>query len=399
MPPEISVVIPCLNEAAAIGTVVDDAWAGIERSGRSGEVVVVDNDSEDGSGEVAAAHGATVVVERRRGYGSAYLTGLDHARGGYVVMADADGTYPLRGLGAFADRLEAGDDLVIGSRFKGTIHSGAMPSLNRFVGNPILTGLLNVLFGVKVSDAHCGMRALRHDALPTLDLHATGMEFASEMVFKAYRRGLRVSEIPIDYFPRTGESKLNRFGDAWRHVRFMLLYSPSWLFFLPGAALIGLGLLGMVVLAGGPVDVLGRRWQIHTMLALVALTLIGAQLVQLWVFARTYARVRLAEYDPLLERLGRHASLERGLAAGSLLALAGFALLAWIFVPWAFRGFGTLSHEYPTALGFTLLGLGVQVVFGSFFLGILTLRTTDERSPRGEVVARGVEPDRVAVDR
>jgi glycosyltransferase involved in cell wall biosynthesis len=397
--PEISVVIPCLNEAAAIGTVVDDAWAGIERSGRTGEVIVVDNASDDGSGETAAAHGATVVLEPRRGYGSAYLAGLDHATGRYLVMADADGTYPLRNLGAFADRLEAGDDLVIGSRFQGTIHSGAMPSLNRFVGNPILTGLLNVLFGVKVSDAHCGMRSVRRDAVDALDLHATGMEFASEMVFKAYRRGLAVSELPIDYFPRTGESKLNRFGDAWRHVRFMLLYSPSWLFFLPGAALIALGLLGMILLAGGPVDVLGRRWQIHTMLALVALTLIGAQLVQLWVFARTYARTRFGERDPLLERLGRHASLERGLLAGGLLVLAGFVILAWILVPWAAGGFGALSHEYPTALAFTLVGLGVQVVFGSFFVAVLTLRTTDERGPRGTVVALGAAPERVGATR
>ena len=150
-------------------------------------------------------------------------------------MGDADDTYPMQELAPFVERLEEGDDLVIGSRFEGTIHGEAMPFLNRFVGNPILTGLLNVLFGVKISDAHCGMRAVRRDALPTLDLHSTGMEFASEMVFKAFRRRLRVSEIPIDYYPRVGESKLNRFGDAWRHVRFMLLYSPSWLYFVPGA--------------------------------------------------------------------------------------------------------------------------------------------------------------------
>jgi hypothetical protein len=219
------------------------------------------------------------------------------------------------------------------------------------------------------------------------------------MVFKAYRRELTVSELPIDYFPRTGESKLNRFGDAWRHVRFMLLYSPSWLFFLPGAGLITLGLLGMLVLAGGPVDVLGRRWQIHTMLALVALTLIGAQLVQLWVFARTYARTRFGERDPLLERLGRHASLERGLLVGGLLVLAGTLILAWVIIPWAARGFGELSHEYPTALAFTLIGLGVQVVFGSFFVGVLTLRTTDERGPRGVVVAPGATRARVGASR
>jgi glycosyltransferase involved in cell wall biosynthesis len=200
---QISVVPPCLNEQGA-ARAVDQAWDGIHRSGRSGEVIVVDNGSSDRSDEVAAAHGAMVVLEERRGYGSAYLAGLDHARGDYVVMADADGTYPLGELPAFVHRLEQDADLVIGSRFEGTIHGGAMPWLNRFVGNPLLTGMLNLLLGVKVSDAHCGMRALRRDVLPVLDLHATGMEFASEMVFKAFRRGLRVSEIPVDYYARTG---------------------------------------------------------------------------------------------------------------------------------------------------------------------------------------------------
>ena len=187
--PQISVIVPCLNEEAAVGKVVDKAFEGIRRSGLLGEVVVVDNASTDSSAEVAAAHGAIVVSEPRRGYGSAYLAGLEAARGDYLVMGDADDTYPLEELSAFVERLDVGDDLVIGSRFKGTIHGDAMPFLNRFVGNPILTGLLNILFGVKVSDAHCGMRAVRRDALPALDLHSTGMEFASEMVFKAFRRG------------------------------------------------------------------------------------------------------------------------------------------------------------------------------------------------------------------
>ncbi len=395
--PEISVLIPCLNEEAAVGDVVDEAWEGIHRSGRTGEVIVVDNASTDRSAEIAAEHGARVVREERRGYGSAYLAGLDHAAGRYLVMGDADNTYPLRDLGPFVDRLEQGDDLVMGSRFRGTIHGDAMPWLNRRIGNPILTGMLNVFFGVRISDAHCGMRALRSDAVPRLDLHSTGMEFASEMVFKAFRRGLRVSEIPIDYFVRTGDSKLNRFGDAWRHVRFMLLYSPSWLFLLPGLVLLLLGLVGMLALAGGPTEVLGRRWQIHTMLALVAATLIGAQLVQLWAFARTYAVTRFGDHDPLLERFRRHLTLERGVAVGSLLSLVAVVVLAWIIVPWAIDGFGELRHEYATALAFTLLGLGVQVVFGSFFLGLLTMRVADHTDRRGFVVAEGFDPrERVA---
>jgi hypothetical protein len=269
-----------------------------------------------------------------------------------------------------------------------------MPWLNRRVGNPLLTGMLNLLHGVKVSDAHCGMRALRRDALPVLDLHATGMEFASEMVFKAFRRGLRVTEIPVDYYPRTGESKLNRVGDAWQHIRFMLLYSPSWLFLLPGGLFLLLGLVGMLALAGGPVDVLGHTWQIHSMLGLVALTLIGAQLLLLWAFARTYAMTRFGEPDPLLERLGRFITLERGVITGLLLILAGTIIMASIVLPWAIRGFGELRNEYTTALAVSLLGLGIQTVFGSFFLGLLTMRVIEGGDgPRGVVVVQGVQPD------
>jgi glycosyltransferase involved in cell wall biosynthesis len=371
--PAISVVIPCLNEEQAVGQVVDKAFEGIRRSGRPGEVIVVDNGSSDSSAEAAAARGATVVSEPRRGYGAAYLAGLEVARGEYVVMADADDTYPLDELKQFVDGLAGGEDLVIGSRFKGTIHGDAMPFLNRFVGNPVLTGLLNVLFGVKVSDAHCGMRAVRQDALRVLDLHSTGMEFASEMVFKAYRRGLAVSELPIDYFPRVGESKLNRFGDAWRHVRFMLLYSPSWLYLVPGAILLLLGIAGMLVLAAGPIDVFGRSWQIHTMLGFLAMTLIGAQVIQLGVFARTYARVRIGERDRLLERLGRHLTLEHGLLLGGALCFASFAGLAVVGIEWASNGFGALGRAYETALLATCLGLGIQIIFAAFFLALLTM--------------------------
>jgi Glycosyl transferase family 2 len=371
--PQISVIIPCLNEEDAVGNVVDRALDGIRRAGRPGEVIVVDNGSTDSSAAIASEHGATVLSEPRRGYGSAYLAGLEAARGAYIVMADADDTYPLRELPAFVEQLENGDDVVIGSRFKGTIHGDAMPFLNRFVGNPILTGMLNVLFGVKVSDAHCGMRALRREALPVLDLHSTGMEFASEMVFKAYRRELTVGEIPIDYYPRVGESKLNRFGDAWRHVRFMLLYSPSWLYLVPGSILLLLGIVGMVALAAGPNDILGHTWQIHTMLGFVALTLIGAQVIQLGVFARTYARVRIGERDRLLEALGRHVKLEHGLVIGGALTVASLTGLALVAAEWAAGGFGTLGREYETALLVTGLGLGIQIVFGAFFLALLTM--------------------------
>jgi hypothetical protein len=206
------------------------------------------------------------------------------------------------------------------------------------------------------------------------------MEFASEMVFKAYRRGLTVSEIPIDYYPRVGESKLNRVGDAWRHVRFMLLYSPSWLFLVPGSALLLLGFLGMLLLATGPVDVFGRSWQIHTMLGFVALTLIGAQVIQLGVFARTYARVRIGEHDPWLDRLAERLRLEHGLLVGGLMVVLALAGLVGVGLEWASQGFGTLGRAYETALLATMLGLGIQIVFCAFFLALLVmpLRRDDE---------------------
>ena len=385
--PEISVVIPCLNEEEAVGKVVDQALEGIRKSGRTGEVIVVDNASTDAASEVAAEHGAIVVREERPGYGSAYLAGLAVARGDYVVMGDADETYPLWELGPFVDKLAAGDDLVMGSRFEGTIHGEAMPWLNRHVGNPILTGMLNLFFGVKISDAHCGMRAVRKDALPVLDLHSTGMEFASEMVFKAFRRKLRVSEIPIDYYPRVGESKLNRFGDAWRHVKFMLLYSPSWLYFVPGLVLLLLGVIGALALATGPVTVLGRTWQIHSLFLCMFAILLGMQVVQLGIFARAFAAAHLGETDPLIERAHGRLRLEHGLAGGGILLLAGVVTLLVIFVSWAVGGFGALSHEYATAIGFTLVAIGVQVILGSFFLSLLTMRTTE---PSRATVVEGV---------
>jgi len=201
------------------------------------------------------------------------------------------------------------------------------------------------------------------------------MEFASEMVFKAFRRKLRVSEIPIDYYPRVGESKLNRFGDAWRHVKFMLLYSPSWLYFVPGLILLVLGLLGAIALAAGPVTIFGRPWQIHTLFACIAAILLGMQIVELGVFARAFAASHLGESDRLVEWARGRISLEHGLAFGGILLLVGLVTLTGIFVAWALDGFGALSHEYATALGFTLVAVGVQVMLGSFFVSLLTMRT------------------------
>jgi glycosyltransferase involved in cell wall biosynthesis len=377
----VSVVLPCLNEEGAVGAVVDEAWRGIESTGLPGEVLVVDNGSTDRSAAVAREHGARVVHESERGYGSAYLRGLAEARGDFIVMADADGTYPVDDLRPFVKLLEEGNDLVLGSRFRGTIHRGAMPWLHRRVGNPVLTSVLNVFFGVRVSDAHCGLRAVRRSALRRLELESTGMEFASEMILKAAKRDLRVGEVPIDYRPRIGESKLNAVRDGWRHLRFMLVHSSTFLFLIPGALLLLLGLAVMIPLAWGPVTVFGFTWYIHAMIAGSTATLVGAQVLQLGLFARTYAVLYLGDSDPLLERHWRRLRLEHGLLAGAVLFIGGAAVLGWIFLDWWSSGFGVLAREHQALFGLTLVGLGLQVMFASFFLSVLRLRGRDPDAP------------------
>jgi hypothetical protein len=360
---EVSVVIPCLNEEDAIVSVIEAARAGLSEAGLTGEIVVADNGSDDASAELARAAGARVVHEPRRGYGSAYLAGLAAARGTYIVMTDADGTYPIESLGVFVSRLRDGADMVVGNRFGGTIHAGAMPWSNRYIGNPILSGMLNLLFRSGVRDAHCGLRALRRDALPKLGLSATGMEFASEMVIKAGKRRMRIDEVPIDYRPRIGESKLARVSDGWRHVRFMLVHSPTFLFVIPGAAAAAVGLGLLVYLAAD--TSLGER-ATGVAMASGALTIIGAQIVMLGLFARTYGIIYLGESDAPLERMWGTLRLEHGLLASFVVLLAGAGVTLGSY-------FDGVHDPRLGMLGLTLVALGVQGGFASFFLSILGL--------------------------
>jgi hypothetical protein len=361
--PEVSIVIPCLNEEAGIAGVVEQAVAALRETGLDGEVLVVDNASEDRSAELARAAGATVIHEPRRGYGRAYLTGLAVARGRYVVMADADGTYPLDRIGEFVQRLQDGADMVIGNRFAGTIHRGAMPWPNRYIGNPLLTGMLNLLFRSGVSDAHCGLRAVRRDAIPTLKLSATGMEFASEMVIKAGKRRLRIEEIPIDYHPRVGESKLVRGRDAWRHVRFMLVHSPTFTFVVPGGLATLGGLAGLTVLAAW--SGLGEPWT-GVAIAFAMLAILGLGIVQLGLFARTYAVIYLDEHDERLERGWKRFRLEHGLALAAVTLVVGTCIAAVSL-------FDGVPDPRLGLLGLTLMAIAFQGAFASFFLSILGL--------------------------
>jgi len=370
--PDVSVIMPCLNEAATVASCVGKARAALTAANLAGEIVVADNGSADGSPELAAAAGARVVTAPVRGYGAAYLAGLDAARGTYLVLGDADDTYDFGAVPAFVAALRAGNDVVLGSRFRGRILPGAMPWLHRYVGNPVLSGLLSLFFGARISDAHCGLRAMTRAASDRMRLRSTGMEFASEMVAVALRHGLRVAEIPITYYPRSGESKLRSFRDGWRHLRFMLLLSPTPLFLVPGLLAVLLGLAGLFVLLPGPIHVGPLTFDFHFMFVASALAILGVQLVFLGLAAKTYARATLPErLDPWVDFLDRRFTLERGLLVGLGLAAAGIGINAWILQAWLAAGRGQLFAVRPALLGLSLIVVGAQIVFGSFFISVL----------------------------
>jgi glycosyltransferase involved in cell wall biosynthesis len=372
--PLVSVVIPCLNEAENIELCVRTALEVLASSGIEGEVIVADNASSDGSGDLAAAAGARVVLEQRRGYGSAYLAGFAAARGDYIVMADADLTYDFNEIPHFVEKLNDGAELVMGDRMD-NIQPGAMPWLHRYVGNPVLTGLLNLFFRTGVKDAHCGMRALRRDVLPRLDLRTTGMEFASEMVIRASKEGLAIAEFPIEYHPRGGESKLSSFRDGWRHQRFLLVHSPTHLFILPGALLAGVGTLVVIVLGAG-LNLFGRSWGLHTLIAGTLLMIVGTQVLALGLCAHAYGTYFMGDRDPWFDRMRARFRLEHGLLLGGLFVLIGLVMAAIIVGIWISRGFGALSEERLAVIGATLVVVGIQIFFSSFLLSILGLRRT-----------------------
>jgi glycosyltransferase involved in cell wall biosynthesis len=375
---ELSVVIPCLNEAETITQCVGAAFGALAVNGIAGEVIVVDNGSEDGSAELAERAGARVICERERGYGSAYLAGLAAATGRYILMADADLTYDFGDAPRFLDELRSGADVVVGNRMN-HIHPGAMPWLHRYVGNPLLSGFLNLLFRTGVDDAHCGMRAIRHDVLERLDLRTTGMEFASEMIIRAAKEKLAIRQFDIEYHPRGGESKLSSFRDGWRHLRFLLVHSPTHLFILPGALMTALGgLIQMMVL--GHLSFFGRAWQIHAMIGGALLAVVGTQVIALGVFAHAYGTYFMGEQDRWFDRARARYRLEHGLIAGATVTLLGGAAGTWIVIDWISRGFGVLGEENLAVVAATLIIIGIQIFFSSFLLSILGLRRRDNQT-------------------
>ncbi len=382
---EVSVVMPCLNEEATIAFCIEKAQRALKGLGIRGEVIVADNGSTDNSVPIAQALGARVVHQPIRGYGAAYLAGIAAAQGKLIVIGDSDDTYDFSEMERFLQPLREGYELVMGSRFKGEIKPGAMPKLHRYIGNPILTGILNLLFRAGVSDAHCGMRAFTRDAYEKLNLQTTGMEFASEMVIKAAKAKLKMTEVPITYSPRQGESKLSSFRDGWRHLRFMLMLSPTYLFLVPGALFFLIGLGGTVALLPGPLQIGGHvpilgiplraTYDVHVMTLTSLLALLGTQVILLGLYARTYAMVSgLEKQDKLIAFLFRHFSLEKGLLFGASAFAFGFIVDGWIAYQWVQSGMGALNEVRTALFALLLMALGVSFIFSSFFLSILGIR-------------------------
>jgi glycosyltransferase involved in cell wall biosynthesis len=371
---ELSVVMPCLNEEKAIGSCIKKIQETFIRHGLRGEIIVADNGSLDRSREIAEKEGAKVFLEPQRGYGAAYLKGLSEARGKYIIIGDSDNTYDFADIPKFIALLEQGYDFVMGSRFKGGLQKGSMSWSHRYLGNPVLSGICRLFFRTRLSDIHCGMRAFTKESLQKMKLMTLGMEFATEMVVSALTCNLKIGEIPINYHPRSGESKLRPLYDAWRHIRFMLLYCPLWLYLIPGAVGFVSGMFILLLLFKGPFLFLGHSWDLHLMIFAGVLSILSYQILNVGLYAHTFAiRQGFIKYDPLTLFFKGRFNLERGILAGGLVFLLGLVILTLIFIEWFSKHFGALYRIRESILAMTLLMIGLQTIFSSFFISFLYL--------------------------
>ena len=372
--PFVSVVMPCLNEEKTVGLCVKKAKEALKKAKIEGEIIVCDNGSTDNSVKLAKKAEARVILESRKGYGSAYLAGIREAKGDWLVIGDSDGTYDFNDIPKLVKPLSSGFDLVVGSRLKGRIKKGAMPFLNRYLGTPLLNFFLKLFYQIRVSDSQSGMRAFTNQAFDQLKLKTLGMEFASEMLVRASQEELKIAEVPVNYFPRIAPSKLSRFRDAWRHLRFMLLFAPTWLFLIPGGLLMGVGLVGELFIFGGQFWLFGHRLDVHSMVFASLMVLLGYQIIMLGIYAKVFSHViGMGKGGPIIMTTLRFFKLEKGILVGLLISFVGLIIGAIYFVNWARQGFGYLWAIKPAVLSMTLLVLGIQIIFSSFFLSILGL--------------------------
>jgi Glycosyl transferase family 2 len=372
---DVSVVIPCLNEANSLAFCIHKAISAFRAAGLRGEVVVADNGSTDGSIQIAESNGARVVHVPQRGYGAALKAGIAGARGAYIIMGDADDSYDFTDAPRFVAKLREGFDMVMGNRFRGEIKPGAMPPLHKHLGNPGLTALLNLFFHAGIGDSYCGMRGFSRELYDRLDVRSNGMEFALEMIIKTSQIGARITEIPITLWPdkRGRPPHLRSFRDGWRSLRFMLLYAPNWLFLLPGTALVTVGFFLVCWLLPGPRKIAANvTLDLHTMIFGVIFTLLGLQIFMIGTFAKVFSYAERFDRNTVsLKRVLKRVQLETGLFLGGLLFLAGIGGCAWIAWRWAASGFGPLYAERQILFWSMWLFLGVQVIFSSFFLSML----------------------------
>jgi glycosyltransferase involved in cell wall biosynthesis len=387
--------MPCLNEAETVETCVRKAVGFLAESGIDGEVVVADNGSTDGSQRLAADAGARVVPIAQKGYGNALMGGIAAARGEYVIMGDADDSYDFTNLMPFVTELRKGRDLVMGNRFKGGIEPGAMPKLHKYLGNPVLSFIGRLFFPSAIGDFHCGLRGFRRDSAMRLNLQATGMEFASEMVVKATLWEQDIAEVPTT-LKKDGRSRpphLRSWRDGWRHLRFLLLFSPRWLFFMPGMLLFVLGVVAGGIVAAGPVTIGSVTFDVDTLVAASASVVIGFQGVLFWMFTRVYAGAEgFLPEEPGVQRILGKLSLERGLILGLLLGLAGLGGVIASIVTWGGSGFHNLNYEHELRLivpSATALIVSCQLILGSFFLSILGIKQTRHNALGGGAPAGG----------
>ncbi|MGB9336751.1 MAG: glycosyltransferase family 2 protein [Candidatus Acidiferrales bacterium] len=372
---EVSVVIPCLNEANSLGFCIDKARKSFETSGIRGEVVVADNGSTDGSLEVAEQCGARVIRVSARGYGNALRAGIAAARGRFIIMGDADDSYDFSAVPQFVAKWREGYDVVMGNRFRGGIEPGAMPWSHKYIGNPGLTAVMNLFFKTGIGDCLCGLRGFTREIHDRIDVRTSGMEWGPEFVIKAAKAGARMTEIPIVLWPdkRGRRPHLKTISDGWRNLRFMLLFSPNWLFLLPGSILMALGLAIVFWLLPGQRHLTSRIiLDIHTMIFGVIFTLLGAQIICIGFFAKVFSYAERFDRNPIsLKRMLSRVKLEHGLLLGAVLALVGFAGDAWVFVEWARSDFGPLNQVRWVLFWSLWFFLGVQLIFSSFFLSML----------------------------
>ena len=370
---ELSIILPCRNEELALDYCLNQIKEVIRENDIRAEIIVSDS-SIDSSPDIARKHQVKLIKHDREGYGIAYLEAFPHARGKYVFLADCDGTYDFHEIPRFLKYLREGYDFVLGDRFKNKMDKGAMSLSHKYIGNPILSGIFRLFFHSKIHDVHCGMRALSKRALDKLNLKTVGMEFASEMVIKAVKNNLKIKELPINYSRRKGQSKLSSISDAWRHLRFMLIYSPVFLFFIPGVVLLLMGLSSMVWIYVRVPEIFGKVLVYHPLFLSSLLIIVGYQLVIFSVFARTYLMVHLGEESRIIHKLHRYITIERASLLGIFVCLIGAAIFIWVFLGWVKSGFGSLNQVKNSILALTLMVFGIQTIFSSFILSILGIK-------------------------